>query len=266
MPKTKTPPVLAWGEYLSVDELKGFDTQTSSARKLFMETVQRVCPEFFERLRDDIYPTFANLAQKKREPWEGPEYWKPGWTLDTWQQRSDREDQLTPHLRKLAQAFNADEDWVLEGVLQVLWLWQKRPNLRKDLDTRGCFPIPGGSLLISGEEAQFSFEDEGWQPQVERWAVWRDRVQGCFEKELSAYKEKLCSLAEKRGAVPAYSLQDEQCFEWLALYQCKGQRLEEIRELYPMTGDKTTIWKGIEKAAHLAGIKVRPRSHKLKNP
>jgi len=264
------PPTLARGEYTSFDPVRGITTQTAAARRLLMETARQVCPEFFERLRDDVYPKFARLVRERdRQPdppfWlDRRPYWEPGWRFETWRIISDRDHALTPDLRVWARSFNADEDWILEGALQTLWLWQKYPNLRESLDIKGFFPPPGGDVVISGEEAEFKFQDRGWQPQLEKWAVWRDRILERFEKELSAHKGKLCTLTEKRGAVRAYSPQGVDSFEWLALYQWKGQTLEQILNRYRMAADKTTIWHGIDKASRLAGIQLRQRSRKLK--
>lgn len=62
-PHTKRGP-LARGEYLnSVDTPGTVDGQTAGARRELIRVIQRAVPEFFERLRAQVYPKFARYAR-----------------------------------------------------------------------------------------------------------------------------------------------------------------------------------------------------------
>src|SRR5262249_18312830 len=89
--------------------------EVAGARWAFIEALRRKSPSFFERLRKDVYPRFAELAAGSAD------YWASGWTFATWQLYSDRDEQLTPILLAWARSFNVDgELWLLEGALETL--------------------------------------------------------------------------------------------------------------------------------------------------
>src|ERR1700730_6811527 len=100
---------LTGSEYL-VSGRDGLNQQVANARWQFIMAVQRVVPEFLERLRDRVYPTYALMAGAR------PGYWHIGGNFSIWQSRSDRDRQLTPILMDWARQFNVEgETWILEG-------------------------------------------------------------------------------------------------------------------------------------------------------
>jgi hypothetical protein len=72
----------------------GLNQQVASARWQLLLALRRKVPEFFEQLRDEVYPAFARLAK--------PGYWHTGFSFSMWQSRSDRDRELTPILMKWA--------------------------------------------------------------------------------------------------------------------------------------------------------------------
>jgi hypothetical protein len=235
----------------------GLNQQVANARWQLMLAVQRKVPEFFERLRDEVYPAFARLAK--------PGYWRTGLSLSMWQPRSDPDRQLTPILTKWARRFNVEgEIWILEGALQTLSTWNKFPHCRENLEILGfrkpvC--VPG---LVWDQEHAFHFDDEGWDPTLISLAGWRVNVRKRFEAAMKRHGQEMRTLMQERGGVPAVIRSSAEHFDWLALYQCAHASLESIAER-ARYGDKTTISKGMHQAAKLAHIRIRAKPRKLKS-
>ncbi len=251
---------LTEGEYIISDRYDN-NNQVASARWQFIQAVQRKLPTFGEQLKKDVYPTFARFAGKKAD------YWETGWKFSTWQLHSDRKTELTPLLLAWAGAFNlAKETWILEGALQTMWVWHKFADARRSLDLQGFRPNVCGQILIPDGEHRFIFEDGGWDPQLSSWRGYGASVRKRFETELRVYEKRIRALVQLRGgqrAIPRYSVEH---LEWLALYHCGGWSLDKILKCSPHAGDKTTISKGLHRAAQLAHLKVRTKRHKLKSP
>jgi hypothetical protein len=211
----------------------GLDQQVASARWQFLLAVQRKVPEYFERLRDEVYPAFARLAK--------PGYWRTGFSFSMWQSRSDPDRELTPILMKWARRFHVvGETWILEGALQTLSTWNKFPRCRENLEILGfrkpvC--VPG---LISDQEHAFHFEDEGWDPTLISFAGWRVNVRKRFDAAMKQHGQQMRALIKERGGVPAVVRSSVEHFDWLALYQCANASLESIAAR-PGYRDKTTI-------------------------
>jgi hypothetical protein len=111
----------------------GQNRQIASARWQFIQAVGRVVPVFLKRLRETVYPAYAQLADGRLD------YWQPGWKIATWRLHSDADNQLTPLLLEWARAFNVErEDWILEGSLQTLSDWHRWP-LSRDVLECGAF-------------------------------------------------------------------------------------------------------------------------------
>ncbi len=251
---------LIGGEYIISDRHDN-NNQIASARWQFIQAIHRKVPAFGEQLRKDVYPTFARLAGN------GTDYWETGWKFSTWQHHSDRNNELTPLLLAWAGTFNLEkEEWILEGALQTLWIWHKFADARRSLDLRGFRPNVCGKILIGDGEHRFSFEDGGWDPQLSRWRAYVANVRKRFETHLRAHEKLIRALVQDRGGqrvIPRYGVEH---LEWLALYHCGGWSLDRILKCSPHAGDKTTISKGLHRAAQLAHLKVRMKRGKLKSP
>ncbi len=134
------------------------------------------------------------------------------------------------------------------------------------LHSQGFRPNVCGKILIGDGEHRFSFEDGGWDPQLSRWRAYVANVRKRFETHLRAHEKLIRALVQDRGGqrvIPRYSVEH---LEWLALYHCGGWSLDRILKCSPHAGDKTTISKGLHRAAQLAHLKVRMKRGKLKSP
>lgn len=242
MKQKKELPRMAQGEYV----LPGASDQTAAARWEFSQAVRRVLPRFFTRLRARIYPEYARLAAEQHG------YWKPGWTFETWCLHSDRENRLAPLLRAWAAAFHAEEEWILEGALQTLWLWHEHPAWRAALDISGFRTFPAGETLLNDDERRFRFEDPGWDPQWERWSDYCASLVGRWKSAVARYEKEMRALVASRGAVPARKRFSSRNFEWFVLYQLGGISSVRILARYDdVEGDESTVLKGVKVAAAL---------------
>lgn len=248
-----------WGEYIVTEQSENF--QVAGARRKLMEAVQRVLPRFFEQLREQVYPTYARLAENR------PGYWESGWTYETWQLVSDRDRQLTPYLMAWAKAFHVEEtDWILQGALQTLALWHGHEKSRNSLDISGFRVYCCVDTLSSDEERLFTLEHCGWEPQSQTWASFRDIIQREFKRQLGAYEQRLRSLMESQGVVRARHRHSLKHFEWFALYQLGGMSTTRILQRCPdLKGDESTILKGVKTAAGLLQWKNIRKARKRKS-
>jgi hypothetical protein len=260
MKPRKNRQALIGGEYMLSDRHDN-NNQVASARWELIQAVHRKIPAFAERLKKDVYPMYARLAGKTAD------YWETGWKFSTWQLHSDRNNELTLLLVRWAGAFNLEnEAWILEGALQTLSMWHKFPDAGRSLDLQGFRPNVCGQILIGDGEHRFSFEDWGWDPQLSSWLGYGAGVRKRFETQLRAYEKRIRALVQGRGGqrvIPRYSVEH---LEWLALFHCGGWSLDRILKCSPYAGGKTTISKGLHKAAQLAHLKVRTKRGKLKSP
>ncbi len=235
----------------------GMNQQVASARWQFMLALQRNVPEFFERLRDEVFPAFTLMPK--------PGYWRTGLSFCMWQARSDLDGQLTPILMKWARRFNMEgETWILEGALQTLSTWNKFPRCRESLEILGFRKPVCVQGLVREDEHAFHFEDEGWDPTLIRFPGWRVTARKRFEAAIKQHGQQMRALAKDRGGVPAVVRASREHFDWLTLYQCGDATLESIAK-DAVYGDKTTISKGMHQAARLARIRIREKSRKLKS-
>ena len=244
MKRRKPSRPLSWGEFVVPDQNQ--NNQTAEARWRLMTAVLEVLPIFFERLRDDVYPTFALLARDK------PHDWDPGFNFEAFQQVSGPDQRLTPCLLAWARTFHAAEEiWILDGALQTLRLWHRDPESRKSLDISGFRVSCCVDTLSSDEERLFQFEHEGWDPQFEPWSRARHSIEEQVERDLEAYHQKLCELMESRGAVRARNRSSAKHFKWFALYQFGGRSSTKLLTQFPDVCDESTILKGVKAAADL---------------
>ena len=130
-PPRHRKPTLSRGDYVATDGTDQMTDQMVGARRVLIEVVCDVLPEFVQTLRADVYPAFAQVV--------APRFWEPGWHFRTWDTVRDanRANRLTfrPVLLRWATRFGAhDESWLLEGALTTLSRWHRVPALRESLD------------------------------------------------------------------------------------------------------------------------------------
>ncbi len=244
----KSPLHLTASDYVANDR-NGLNQQIANARWFFLKSVQRCVPEFFEHLREQVYPAYAQV--------EKTGYWRTGFTFRMWQSRSDKDHFLTPILTRWARQFHLEQEtWILEGALQTLSNWHRFPHTREKREMDGFRkPICVSGLVLPNEQA-FRFEEAGWDPTLISFAGWRMNLRPQIEKAMREYRQRMVALVDQRGGTPSKALLNRDHFEWLALYQCGGLSLESVAKR-TRHADKTTISKGLHQAAELARIHVR---------
>jgi hypothetical protein len=248
---------LTAGEYL-LRARSGLNQQMVSARRLLMVTVRRVVPQFFERLRDDVYPTFARLAEAK------PGLRHRGGNFSIWLSRFDRDDEFKPVLMEWARRFHVEgEEWILDGARKTLSGWH-RLRSRKELEIDGFRQFVAVPGLIRDHEHAFHFDDDGWDPTVLSFAGWRATVRKGFEVAMKQHGQQMRALIQARDGIAAVRRSSAEHFEWLAHYHFGEASLASIVKRGPYA-DKTTISKGIHQAAKLAGVRLRTEPRKLKS-
>jgi len=256
MKKDERAVCLTAGELLASDR-NGLNQQVANARWQLILAVQRKVPEFFERLRDEVYPAFARLPK--------PDHRRTRASFPMWQSRSDPDRQFTPILMTWAHRFNVTgETWILEGALQTLSNWSKFAHCRENLEIVGFRQLVCVPGLVWDHERVFHFEDEGWDPTLMSLPGWRVNTRKQLEIAMKQHGQRVQALVKKRGGVPAVLRSSEEHFDWLALYQCANAPLESIAKGAGY-GDKTTISKGMRQAAKLAHVCIRAQASKLKS-
>jgi hypothetical protein len=234
----------------------GLNQQVANARWQLILALRRKVPEFFVRLRDEVYPAFGRLA-------------KPGWgtgaSFAMWRSRSDPDRELTPVLMSWARRLNVErEAWILEGALRTLSNWGKFARCLENLEIVGFRQLVCVPGLVWDHERAFHFEDNGWDPTLMSLAGWRISAFKRFEASIEHHGQQMRALVKARGGVPAVIRSSEEHFDWLALYQCANVPLESIAQRAGY-GDRTTISKGMHQAAKLARVHVRAKARKLKS-
>ena len=246
------------GEYPIGDEKTRAEAVRANARWRFTQAISRVCPEVFEALYMKVYLKFCESSNAK------PEHWEYGWSFERWQDLMDSDGHLTPFLKDWSREFSIDESWFLEGALQTMHYWLRASDLREARVPHGFRPFVAGSILVHEHEHKFDLTDRGWDPQFETWLSFKTRIEDRFRKALANHKDKVSSLAKKRGLVKKPPVCSDEHFEWLALFKCGHHTLTQILEKYSSVEDKTTISKGFRKAASLAATE-KPARSKLKS-
>jgi hypothetical protein len=129
-PKRKNEP-LALGEYLISEPIH--------ARLTLINAIKTVFPVFFEQLRAGVYPFYQPLDPHRDSQEDRPP------TLEI---VLNNESPLKDALLRWARHFNAEEPWILEGALALLWHWHRYPKCGKNW-TSGDFCPMAGRLGVS---------------------------------------------------------------------------------------------------------------------
>jgi hypothetical protein len=242
---------LAMDEYLLSDPI--------GARRELTKAIKTEVPEFFEQLREGVYPAFARATK--------------GWILKhdklpTWILVQSHPSQLKAALLQWARKFNAEEDWILEEALKLLWHWHRYPKMREELDV-GDFLLdsPATWGLVTEAERQFHFQDAGWNPQFQTWAEYNKRVSVRIKQELREYQQKIRDLAEHRRGVRVQSRYSTEDFRYFALYRFAGMSAAGIFKRLELNGDYSAVTKGMKAAAKILQMSHgrKPNSGRLES-
>jgi hypothetical protein len=223
------------GEYLLSDPI--------GARRELINAIKTEVPEFFEQLRKSVYPAFARVMKA----WISEHNEPPTWIFV----QSNR-SQLKAALLKWVREFNAEENWILEGAVSLLWHWHRYPETREALDIGGfLLDSPGGWGLVNQAERQFHFLDTGWNPQLQAWAEYKKRLNVRIKQQLCEYKQKIIDLAKDRKGVRVKSRYSSENFRYFALYRFRGMSAARIFERLKLGGDQSVVTKGVGAAADM---------------
>jgi hypothetical protein len=236
---------LATGEYCQWGPI--------GARRELINAIKTNVPEFFEQLREDVYPAYAHAS----EAWSSEHDEPPTWMFV----RSHR-SQLKAAIEQWARNFklNAEEEedeektWILEGAVSLLWHWHRYPKTREALDVQAfLLPSSGGWGLFNEAEREFHFSGDPprWNPQTQTWAEYNKEVIYWFKQELCQYKQKIRALAKQRKGVRVQSRYSSDDFKYFALYRFRGMSPEKIFQHLKQGGDPSTVRKGIKAAAKM---------------
>jgi hypothetical protein len=246
----RTTPRLANCEYV-IPERDGSVT-LFLARLELMCTVRRVYPTMLKRLSEEVFPSFADLANSGFDFDAALSH--PGYSPLSMFPESG----LTSALLKWAKDFHAERDWLLDDALRALRGWHVAPDWRQSLRWN---PIGGGTntLAVGG---RFLFELQGWEMQLLTWADYRQFARKEFDRKLGEYEAACRKLAESRGMVRVPRKYKPTHLDWFVLYQFGGLPAAEItrRDGSYKSTDESTVPKGIKSAAKLVGWgRLRPR-------
>jgi hypothetical protein len=120
-------------------------------------------------------------------------------------------------------------------------------------------PVSGGPPLSLGRRLRFS--NQGWNPRLETWKEFHDNASAAFAKRLEQYRTKLEAFMEKSGWKRVPEIRQKKHYMWLVLFQVKGWSPGRILDKFPLSDERnteeSTITKGVQNAAKLAGVTLR---------
>lgn len=260
MTRRKVSP-LAYCEYVSPNP---DSVQVSRARLELFDATRRVYPLFFERLAEDVFPLYRELAEAGCLFWgiNGPPGVSPfehltqgsvassgGHCLDT-PATLQKRGVLKSVLSEWAARFNANRLWLMDDAIRILQSWQIAPEWLQSL--KWNLGYAHSSLPSTGDSFQFQYP--GWETQLFSWARYSQLIRKQFEDELDAYEGRTRKLAESLGLVRARRKYSPQNFDWFALYRFAGLSTTQIAKKNRsenLEDPVSTIRKGIKAAAEL---------------
>jgi hypothetical protein len=187
-----------------------------------------------------------------------------------------------------ARRWHLDVEWIRAGARETVIRWHRYPDMRKDLGVEAFLPSVADAIGMAGFPGGWSTEivsDAGevvtakvpnlylefkypiWDPRFENAPEWLVAFEKHCSTEGRAHIRAMRQWLQGQGLRKAtlYSLKH---LEWLVLWQCAGSSLGKIREQYPedqkihRDAARTTISKGIRRAAELIELPVRPKETK----
>jgi len=214
---------------------------------LLIEAAIRKVPGFLASLRDDVYPKFAGFVP-------------PDARIQHFEQLKDKPALRDALLGWAARFHITDKDaWLLDGTLKCLDRWHRSPEDRAVLDHKAFKPV----LVESGVgpapgSIPFEFRYLGWDPLSTSFEGWCERVRRRFEVKVRVYGKNIRKPFEEAGLDRNPGRVNPEHFEWLALHWFAGLSYEKIHALHPTdASDRTTIQKGVARAADIAGLTER---------
>jgi hypothetical protein len=257
------------------------DSDPSTPRRIFLNTVRYRAPEVLSHLRDVVAPQYALIPPEVKEEtsrgWRLKRVANPmGWLYDgeqpqvvteplpellSWRNLERLEEKYagtaqTQHLLvNWAQRFRLNGEWVFDAALQTLYRWERDSQSRERLQ---WFFVPRPSVTAPlNVGAPVSFTDPGWVPHIEAWSDYQAHLLNSLTDQLAAYRATVEDLLKQRGWRQRQEVRQNQHYTWLALYQIKCWSPAKIADHLHLDQGENTVLKGIEKAAAAIGLTLR---------
>jgi hypothetical protein len=241
MSQRKTPR-LAFCEYVSPETENS--EEVYRARLELMRIVKRVLPRFLERLFDEVFPLYEQLAKG------GYDFDQILWTNSSPYALLKDDGGLKKALSKWTAEFNAEAEWLMDEALRTLRGWHEVPDYRAMLEWSPVHAETGPP----GIGKPFEFFYPKWETRSCTWLDFSESLRQRFKKKLSAYERETRGLAKSQGLVRARRKYSPANLEWFVLYQFAGMSSKEITDHHPTNDkavDESTVLKGIKTAQKL---------------
>jgi hypothetical protein len=267
------------------------DHAQNRPRAIFLRELASRVPQVLQHLHDHVLPEYSRIypqisAETSRGPriqhvknfvgWlfkdEAPVvvqenlpdilYWR---NIDRLEPQYPALSGLKDLLLRWSRDFRLTDEWLLDVALQTLYLLQKTPmRPRLHFWRLSVFNLPPLSL-----DRMLRFKDRGWDPHLDTWKEFHDNISAAFDEHLKQYRTTVEAFLEKSGWKRVPEIRQRKHYTWLVLFQVKGWSPEHILDRFPSNDDRnteeSTITKGVQSAARLAGVTLRA-SMKGKGP
>jgi hypothetical protein len=278
------------GDYISEAQLR------EEARDLFFETIRQECGEVLYHLRDEVFPVYKRCADKRRntaqtELNKDPHsaYAAAEWNfiaaeeatpdvaeaVRRWAEASKlmgedgylcegNDSSLDPASRHMLQftrlRAHCEAVWPCQRAMLTLFQWYGNPDkdlMSVDPPKFGKRVTLAGAVGLYEPTLRIEFGVPQWFPKFEREMPFRNRAHAALEKFLDSYTAGLRKesklLGQKRRAQ-----KERDHFRWAVDFQIRGMSYPKIAGQFNLT--EQTIRDGVEGAATLIGLKLRPGS------
>ncbi len=233
------------------------------ARGAFLWRVERLAGIVLEDLRKNVFPVYVPPAGWKAGEDVDPDtvarhkdFLMGRWS-DVHQEIDSIADPLRAKLHDWAAKYNLLDPWLLIVALGTLRKWSLGvANLSWHLPPPEPFSLPDRAY-------EFTMDLPGWDAQKMTRREAQEQIRGVFELKLKSFLNGVEKMAEELGMErikekrPRHGLDPLRHFDWLVLFQVKGQTLANIADKKGI--DEKTVAAGVRQAADQIGLTRRPR-------
>ncbi len=210
-------------------------------RAEFYFAIERVVPEAFSSLADEVFPIYQRTYNKQS--------YQPYKLKDITNTNKAESKHFLKILRQWGGKWNLDSDWALDLACAMLSTWQGKPSWKGII-----YRLPMG--MIHRIPKQTPLELTPWNPWAETEKMFDQRL----SHEIKAYKNHIKGLYKEIGwkEMPkrrARSGHISQHLEWLALYQVGKWSQVKIAEKAGVT--RENVSRAIKNTAKELGITLR---------
>lgn len=169
-------------------------------------------------------------------------------------------------LRRWAQKFHLDEDWILDDVCDWLRTWYRHPDLRNV----SLWAIMESAALSPTDKWDLTFRlpkqltSDVWNLERETAGEFKQRYLNAVRLALDDYTAEVERMLTNEGYQPIPKKRRLDHFDWLVQYQILGRSYQEIAQRYTdldPDGERTigtdAVRKGINTTANRIGLTLR---------